>query len=709
MDAAGLQAVPINHVELTPEQFSPRVAHLLADGQADAERLNELVAVVRHQLERAGRYFDAGQEQMGLDATMGALYLVRAGEFRREMVQGVERTLITAAHAVARQGDEGRAQALYEMVQPELNDDETRADVAGHLKALGTWKRDTRKDGSMLDAGARRLGASKRALVWRTPDNLEEAQQKTLQWVERAFVVGREDQAPRSHDEFDERSEAHRAVMLGATAMTALYLRDGDAAGAVAALESEAMAAIANGRFVSRLNDAADGQPEAWGDMFAFFESSDETAIMQLDPDLARGAAWGAAVALYRAAPDRVTATIPIATLLVAHGLSDVAPLLLQKALGREPDARELSLAVRLMMQALLVAERYGDLELARQVFANGKGLVALAKQPKYAGRVRPTAADFHYTMGAMESRAGALDAARPHLLAAVEVKPSPQSLRLLAAIDRQRGDLGRALRSLDQMLKLVRNERDATSEAATQLMIYDLLRELGRGEEAAATLNAALERVLAARQSARTGADLAETERVLADVLERYGEASGAWRAVSRAGDAVRNDLRQLTATILDAARRALILSDLEEGRRAMRQALDADLVHEDLVYVALWVKLLHQRVGAASDGAYEEALARIESDGTWAATLREWARGNLGDEQLKTRASSVVERVEARFYVALSAHLRQAGAQTVEELQAVATSEAIELVEVRIARDFVLDSRGVTKPELPNGIKLP
>ncbi len=709
VDAAGLSQVPITHVELSREAFGPKLVRLLRDGKADGERLNDLVAVVRHQLGRAKHYFDHGHEQAGLDAVTGAFLLVRAGEFRNEMLQDVEFSVEEAAGAVARLGDEGRAEAFYELLKLSLEDAKSKQDVKSHLEAITMWRQDTSGESRMTEAGARRLAAAKKALVWRTPENLALARKRTGEWVEQAFVVGDEGTQPRTHEEFDERTEANRAVMLGAASMAALYLRDGDAAGAVAALESEPVSAIANTRLINRLNDAADGSPDAWADMFGFYESTDAAAMIALDPDLARGAAWGAAVELYRSEPKQIRAVIPLATLLVDHSMGDVAPLLFEGALGEEPDSREFTWVLRLVMQALSAAEERGDLELARQVFANARPLVERAAKKAYLASVSPSAADFWYAMGAMESRAGALERARPYLLAAVKAEATPQSLRLLAAIDRQRGELGAALQALTEMLSLVRAEGDATSEAATQVMIYDLLRQMARDDQAASALQAALERVLAARKAARNSTEAASAERVLADVLERYGDKRGANRAVARAEDAARHDIRQLTATLLDAARRALMLSDLEAGRRIMRDALDSDLDEQDLVYTALWVKLLHEKVGAASDGSYEEALARIDAPGTWAGQLRDWARGHATGEQLLARATTPVQQIEAKFYIALSAHLRQPGPATLAELQAVATSPAIELVEVRIARDFVAAAEGKPKPSLPAGVTIP
>ncbi len=709
VDAAGLSQVPITQVELSREDFGPKMVRLLGEGNATGERLNDLVAAVRHQLRRAQHYFEHGHVEAGVDAVTGALLMVRAGEFRQEMLVDVEHSVREAANAVARLGDEGRAQAFYELLALTLPDGPDKDVVLSHLEAIAAWRLDTTGETPMMEAGSKRLSAAKRALVWRTPEHLEAARKRTLEWVEQAFVVGEEDVRPTTHEEFDERTEAQRAVMLGAASMAALYLRDGDAAGAAAALESEPMSAIANTRLINRLNDAADGSPDAWADMFGFYESTDATAMLSLDPELARGAAWGAAVEFYRSEPEEIRAVIPLASLLVKHSMGDVAPLLFNGALGKEPDAREFTWVLRLLMQAMGAAEEYGDLELARQLFANARPLVERAGSEAYVGRVSPSAAELWYAMGAMESRAGALERARPHLLASVRAAPTPQSLRLLAGIDRQRGELGAALQALTEMLTLVRQEGDPTSEASTQVMIYDLLRQMGQSEQAVLALQSALERALVARKGARNSTELASAERVLADVLERYGDARGANRAVERAGDAARHDIRQLTATLLDAARRALILSDLEAGRDAMRDALDSDLAEEDLVYAALWVKLLHQKVGAASDGSYEEALSRVDAPGTWVGYLREWARDNLGDEQLLAKAETQVEKVEAQFYVALSAHLRQAGEATLQQLQAVALSPAIELVEVRIAREVVAEAQGKATPKLPQGIPIP
>lgn len=180
----------------------------------------------------------------------------------------------------------------------------------------------------------------------------------------------------------------------------------------------------------------------------------------------------------------------------------------------------------------------------------------------------------------------------------------------------------------------------------------------------------------------------------MLAEVLERYGDIAGARRASERALEAASNDLGQLTATLLDASRRALTYGDLSGGRLTLREALEADLRDADLVYAALWQRLLELRVGATSDGAVEEALASIVKPTGWVAALRDWGKGDISDEQLLERATTVVERVEAQFYVALQRHFREPSERTRQQLRQVAESEAIELMEVRIARDLLSEA---------------
>ena len=187
-------------------------------------------------------------------------------------------------------------------------------------------------------------------------------------------------------------------------------------------------------------------------------------------------------------------------------------------------------------------------------------------------------------------------------------------------------------------------------------LSVFEIHRDHGATEEAKKALQAALKRTLDARQLARNDASQARAERLLARVLEHYGNPQASRRALERAYEASSSDTRQLAATLLDSSRRALTSGDLAAARDAVQRAVEARLPDDDLVYVALWLQLLEKKLNVASDGTAEEAYAAINDASGWPAKLRAWARGKLSDTDLMRSARSRVERTEATFYTAMA-----------------------------------------------------
>jgi hypothetical protein len=699
-------AEPLSPMVLEETAFAPSLKQLLVDGTPSGTRQHLLAGVVHHQILRAGKYFQAGHDEAGLAALSGGLLLARSGELRAAMFVGTKATLLAAASAGARAGDEGGAEAYFQLVRAQLSPAE-RAETDQHLSALYAWQTNTRPPGSMQEAAAAQRCAAKRAVIERTPQTVAAAHRATSLWVNRALQEGRKEAPPTSFFEEDERNEFRRATAMGAPNMVALYLRDGDAAAAASALEAAPLALISNEQLVERLSDASDGDTEAWAEMFGYFSAPSTSSADGIEPAVARAAAWGAALELYRTDPLEISAAVPISTLLVAHGLADAAPLVLQEALGDEPDPRELAWALRLLFQALVAAEQQHDVQLARQVYTNSLEVLATAASPDYQGKVGPSPGEFSYLMGSMETRAGALEAARKHLQRAAEEEPTADVYGSLAAIERQADRPERALEALSQLIALARAQGQLVAEAESQLLVHDIQTERGQGAAATAALAAALKASMALRSQAKNGTQTAAAERVLANALERYGQPEGANRAARRAAEAARNNTRQLSSTLLEASRRALVQSDLSEGRATLRRALEFDLEPQDLLYVALWARLLQERLGAPSDGGVEEAFSRIERDGSWVSLLRDWGRGQLSNAALLSKAKSEVERVEAQFYVAVRDHLTVPTPQTTAALTAVAKSRAIELIEVQIARALLAGPRQPIS--LPPGVSVP
>jgi hypothetical protein len=277
-----------------------------------------------------------------------------------------------------------------------------------------------------------------------------------------------------------------------------------------------------------------------------------------------------------------------------------------------------------------------------------------------------------------------------------------------LSAILRQQ-DQNAALSTLGQAVELAKAENDPLAETDALNMKFEVYRDRGDAQQAASALDAALSRAVDAQHSARSGGPaLARCERLLARILEHYDDPRATRRATERAYDASSSDQAQLTATVLDAARRALTHADLSAARRAAQRAVAAGLGSDDLVYVALWLQLVEKKLNVPSDGTVEEAYAGVDDNSGWPARLRAWARGKLSDQDLATLAKTTSERTEAEFYSAMAK--LQAGADTSKDLERVAKSPAIDLVEVTIARDLLaMRSKPAPDYKLPAGVKLP
>lgn len=699
---------PINPAKISDAQFAESTYRVLLSGEEDSQRLDLLAGVVRHQLARAQKRFRTNRGA-GLAALTGGLYLLRSGELRQQMLEGAAPALSAGASEVARVGDEGRSLALYTMLRSVLKEGAEKKDVDSHLAALSRWTA-TAGNGPMQSAGTLQRTAANRSLLETNPETLKQAREATVAWIHRGLEFNASETPIRSNFEREEAIEAYRSVRAGGATLVALYLRHGDAKGALDALENGDLTRIVPPGLTERLERAAsDDDPEAWGDLYRLFESSEdmnrpETSI---DGALSRAAAWGTAVELFRAEPKSMRGAAPLSAQLVEYGMAEAAPLVLAPALGEKPSIDELSWGMALVLRAIITEDEIGDLPAARRTFANAKPILTVAGEKEYAGRLRPSAGRLYYVMAALETRAGELGRALPHVEAAVKTEPSQAAYSMLAAIQRQRGDTQRALSTLDQLVALAKRAGDRAAESEASLTQYEIYRDKGDAAQAQASLTRALKGALDARQQARGSAEQARAERILAHVLEHFGAAQGARRATDRAYEASRSDARQLTATLLDAARRALVLGDLNAARKAVHEGVEAGLENEDLVYIALWLRLVEIQQGVPSDGTVEEALANIDEDSGWPAKLAAWARGKLGDSELTAAARSRVQKTEAEFYVAMS-HRKKNG-QVLPKLEEVAGSQAIELVEVAIARDLVARHKGGVDVSLPAGVQVP
>jgi cellulose synthase operon protein C len=702
---------PITPTPVDDAAFAASTYRVLVANDAGVAHLSLLAGSVARQLERAGARFRAGEAESGFAALEGAFLLMRRGEFRREGIAQATPVLELGAAEAARLGQEGYSLALYSLLGNLLPRGPSRTDVETHLKAMAAFS-GTSSAGPVAAAGASSRVALQRSLLDASEQHFNQASKLLLTWLDRAHSAGAPDGPIRSNAERDEALEAYRALRGGGFTVLGLYLRHGDPLGALVAMDEAGLERALPADLRTRLEACAeDNDPAAWYDLYRVYDTvlREQQSVLSLDPELISGATWGIAVSLFRAEPGSYRGTMPLATELVEHGMAEVAPLVLTSGLSRGATPEQLGAALALIANATVAESEAGQQDSARRTFQAAAPLFELAERKPFVGRVSPSPARVRYLMGALEANRGELDRADPLLKEAIQKEPTIDALKLLAAIARQKGDAKGAIAFLDRARDLAERSSDATEEADLWRARFEVLRDQGDKKAAVQALESALSRALDAGRQGRPGPAQARAERQLARVLEHFGDRAAIRRATDRAYDAAAADARELGATILDAGRRAITRGDLGIARSAVTRGVESNLPAEDLVYLALWLKLLEKELAAPSDGSAEDALASLEDARGWIAKLRAWGRGKLNDAELVAQAQNRVERTEAAFYVAMSRRAR--GDQAAyTELAKVARSETVNLVEIGIARDLVaLHAGAETGIRLPGSVDLP
>ena len=182
-------------------------------------------------------------------------------------------------------------------------------------------------------------------------------------------------------------------MQTGGATVVASYLRHGDAAGALEAISAAPFAEVSAPGLVERVQAASAGEPAAWAELFALYAAvaDGKDGDFRLDPRCA--SARGAAVELYRLAPDSAPATLPLAGLLPRHGMTEVMPLVLADGLGEGAPARDLGGALALLLGAIADEGQAGRMDVARETFRAAAPILARAEQAgatRELGRARP-------------------------------------------------------------------------------------------------------------------------------------------------------------------------------------------------------------------------------------------------------------------------------------------------------------------------------
>lgn len=707
---------PVHHAEratrpdvaVSEDQFPNAVRDLLASEPQSRERQQRLAGVVARQMTRVASRFKAKNRDTAVSSFAGAMYLIRAGELTPEMLgsNGYD-ALKSASDEFAKKGDEGRARATYEMLM-RVAPPKEKADIKAHLDAIAAWTRDTGGSGVMQTAGAIEAAAITRLLLEPSIEARDDAVAKTLDFIDKAVQV-KNTRRTRGQVSREEGFEALRALETGTTVLVAIFLRSADPHGALAALEK------------ANLKDPQMTRPELLGALKAVVERPDSDHWLDLarmlrppqqgqgrggeedfgrDTDLLRVAAFAAACEAHRLDSTSPEPAAFVAATLVELGMGDAAPAILSDAVKAQRDPRIFGLGLAVTMQAMTHALDAEEADTARRAFKAAEPILVAADG--FKGKVAPSPARLYALMGEIEIREGRLEEAKKLLEASMERERAGSVLMNLARIDWHAGRSKEALERLKTAMVSDDVAKDPALRGEVLLITSDITREQGDPTGARKPLADAL-RDLAKARAATESEDRARVERLISRVLDRFGATKSADKALERALEAAPRDKRQAAATIGQIVGRAFVRGDLPAAREGLARGQVAELGREDIVYDALWVRLLERQQRDANDQTAERILLGAAEDPRWIGRVAAFGAGKIKAGELVAAAQTPTQKTEALFYAAIDRKVSGDTKGADEGLKQVITSTGLDLVEFTLARELLGGTQGPVGGPVP------
>lgn len=653
---------------------------------------------------RAASRFKDNDKERAIASFAGAMILVRAGELTNPMLGSQGYTALRAAsNEFSKRGEEGRARAAYELLLRVAPANE-KADIKAHLDAIQAWTRDTAGGGVMQTAGALEVAAVQRHLLEPSKEARDEAIARTMDFMEKANAVRTARRTRGTQVSREEGLEAVRALETGATVLAAIHLRNTDAPSALAAIEKVREVTRPE---LARALEVVNSKPEAdkWLDLARMLrppprDAQNEEEDFGRDSELLRVASFAASAEAYRLDPSSPEAAILVGSTLVDLGMGEAAPAVLADAVKAQKDVRILGMALALTMQAMGRALESDESESVRRTFRAAEPILAAADAVK---QVQPSPARVFGMMGEIELREGRLEAARKFLTASAAREKSGSILLSLARLDWHDGQAKNAQARVAEALRTEDVSKDPALRGEVLLLQSDIAREGGDVAGARKPLADGL-RDLAHARSGAEGDDRARVERLIARALDRFGAAASASKALERALEASPRDKRQAAATIGQIVGRAFVRSDLPNARSGLSRGLSAELPREDIVYYAVWVRLLERSLKATGESVAEKVLLEASSDPRWIGRVAQFGAGKLKAKDLLGAAQTPTQKTEALFYSAIERRVGGDAKGAEEYLKQVVTSPGLDLMEVVLARELLSGSRNQIGGPVPD-----
>jgi cellulose synthase operon protein C len=708
---------PVHHAErvtrpdaaVADDQFPNAVRDLLASEPASRERQQRLAGVISRQMTRVATRFKAKNRDNAVASFAGAMYLVRAGELTPEMLgsSGYD-ALRSASEEFAKKGDEGRARATYEILW-RVAPQKEKIDIKGHLDAINAWTRDTGGGGVMQTAGALEAAAVTRLLLEPSVEARDDAVAKTLDFIDKAVQVKQARRTRGTQVDRAEGLEAVRALETGTTVLVAIHLRSGDAHGALAVLDKVNTKEVQVRPEITGALKAVAERPDSdrWLDLARMFRPSpqrgqpgrDEEDFGR-DTDLLRVASFVAACEAFRLDSTSPEPAAFVAATLVDLGMGEAAPAILSDAVKAGKDPRIVGLGLAVTRQAMVRALDAEEADSARRTFKASEPMLAAADSLK--GRVQPSPALLYALMGDIEIREGRLDDAQKLLEGSTERERSGGVLMNLARLDWHAGKTEKALERLKVAMTTDDVTKDAALRAEVLLATSDITRAVGDVKSARQPLADAL-RDLAKARSTSEAEDRARVERLISRVLDRFGAGKSAEKALERALEAAPRDKRQAAATIGQIVGRAFVRGDLSAARDGLARGQAAELGREDIVYDALWVRLIERQQRATNDTTAERILASAADDPRWIGKIAAFGAGKVKAADLVAYAQTPTQKTEALFYAAIDRRVSGDAKGADEGLKQVISSPGLDLIEFSLARELLDGARAQVGGPVP------
>jgi tetratricopeptide (TPR) repeat protein len=688
-----------NVAAVSDDEFAAALKRAFLASPGSKERDAVMGGVFKAALVRGRDHFNKHANERAMNTVQGAFMFLRNGELRPEwfapeQVDAVDQ----AARVTAKDGDEGRAAAFYDVLE-KVGDQARRDDAKYHSQAIEGWLHAQGPQNSALGTGAVARAKLVRAVIEPSAQSKSDAAKAVAAWIDQAVRVRNAYRTRRTVPSREEGQEVLFALERAPVLLTAIYMRDGDAKGALAELGKIGNAAddVVKPDLVRAL-EQLDEKPSArrWlklGQAFGGRADGEDGA----EAFILRFGILACVSEAYRLEPDLPETSGYLASAMLEFGFPEVAPMILVDAAKQSNDPRFLSATVAVILRAITEEIDSDDGPAARRAYRASLPILAQMDKIKVGAKLNPGPAQIYAVMGEVELRDGNVKEARAFLEKATAIVPLPQVSLLLARIDWHDKDAPKAIARIRDALNQPEIAQDPVLKGEMLAFLGEVTRDQGDVQAARTSLVDALKALGLARK-ADDAPTRARAERATARILDRFGAAQPAQRALERALDASR-DKKQAAATVGQQTARALVQNDLKGAREALVRGIALELDDTDLVYYAMWVRFLERQSKATGESVTDRVLSQVKDDSRWIGKIAAFGLGSIKADDLVKLAATPAQKTEASFYVAMDRKVK-GDAAALDALKQVGDAGSLELMEVTIARDLVLPGKRIPGP---------